>query len=519
MDPLSIIASIAGIATAGTELSKAIYKFISLTRGSSKEMGEIARTINDLSIILRELRQVLKNGVELCSRRLLRRIKSAMKRISRIHDDIRQLINGMQTFTTFKWTLKRSEVQQKLARIESHKTGIQLMLHILLIAITTRKQPKSLDLETHIVGQQEQRQEREQDVALYREQAENLAHTACQSLVNFSDGPDDFSPDHNNTTESQLQVQVFREGSDDTVNWLFDLVFSAYAQSFADPVTQDSTRSDEAASDLDEDTEEPAFENKEHITNNSVVTRAPAEMIRTIFNPGAASSLVNELLAEWTLLAEKEIESTPDDQLGRKQKEANAPENSQKPGACIYFKDALGRKFNFPFHRVKTYKGMEHLIRAAFRNVDIIEPHVIEGHFDLIYGGRIILPDVWEDLVEPEMAILMALWPMDAGPSKQPQQPTRPTDPGKASLPSSQECPPAPNHAHNPAPFVPPPHLKPFHNKPLSPTPRIVPKVEEAPNAKRGRGESTQSPTAASRRSPEKDQAAKQGLKGVWAGR
>ncbi|KAJ3530579.1 hypothetical protein NM208_g9264 [Fusarium decemcellulare] len=481
MDPLSIIASIAGIATAGTELSKAIYKFISSTRGASKEMGEIARSINDLSIILKELRQVLKNGAELCSRRLLRRIKSAMKRISRIHDDIRQLINGMQTFATLKWSLKRSEVQQKLARIESHKTGIQLMLHILLIAITTRKQSKSLDLQTHTAGQQEQRKEREQDIALYRQQAENLAYTACQSLVDLSDGPDDSSSDHNNATGLQLQVQVFREGSDDTVNWLFDLVFSAYAQSFMDPVAQDSTKSDKSTSDLDEDAEEPAFENKEHVTSHSVVERGPPEMIRTIYNPGAASSLIKELLAEWTLLVEKEIESTTDDRPEPEQKEANVPENPQA-GALIYFKDAVGRKFKFPFHRVKSYKGIEHLIKAAFKEVAVIGPHVMEGHFDLLSpDGDIMLPDVWEDLVEPEMAVHMEMWPMD----KMARPPTNP--------------------------FV-RPQLNSSHNRPLSPTPRIVPKVEEALNAKRSRGESAQFPPTTVRTSTK--QAFKEGPAG-----
>ncbi|KAH8683993.1 hypothetical protein BGZ61DRAFT_455491 [Ilyonectria robusta] len=81
MDPVSIIASIAGIATAGTALSKAIYQFISSTRGASREMGQIAHTIVDLSIILRELRRVLRDGAELCNCKFLRRIKSVARRI------------------------------------------------------------------------------------------------------------------------------------------------------------------------------------------------------------------------------------------------------------------------------------------------------------------------------------------------------------------------------------------------------------------------------------------------------
>lgn len=140
MDPLSIIASITGIATAGTSLSKAIYHFISSTRGASREMIEIARNISDLSCILSERRHVLQESADLCSRKLLRRIKSAMRRLSAIHDDIYALMDSSKGFQTFRWSLKRSEAQFKLTLIESHKTAIHLMLNVIILAATTRKE-------------------------------------------------------------------------------------------------------------------------------------------------------------------------------------------------------------------------------------------------------------------------------------------------------------------------------------------------------------------------------------------
>jgi hypothetical protein len=148
MDPLSIIASIAGIATAGTALSKAIYELISSSRGAAREMADMARTIADLSIVLGELRRVLKSAAELCSRRYLRRIKSAMRRIAKIHDEIHDILDGIQGFASVKWRFKRSELQAKLALIEGHKTGINLMLNILLLAIATREQSEWVTLIT-----------------------------------------------------------------------------------------------------------------------------------------------------------------------------------------------------------------------------------------------------------------------------------------------------------------------------------------------------------------------------------
>ncbi|PMD57279.1 uncharacterized protein K444DRAFT_503291, partial [Hyaloscypha bicolor E] len=68
----------------------------------------------------------------------------------------------------------------------------------------------------------------------------------------------------------------------------------------------------------------------------------------------------------------------------------------------IKFKDAVGRKFSFPFELAATWAGMEELIRQAFQHVDGLGPHVAEGHYDLIGpNGEIVLPKVWETTIEP----------------------------------------------------------------------------------------------------------------------
>lgn len=56
---------------------------------------------------------------------------------------------------------------------------------------------------------------------------------------------------------------------------------------------------------------------------------------------------------------------------------------------------------------------MEELIKQAFLRVDIIGPHVHQGHYDLTGpDGEIILPQMWETLVQPDWSITMYLWPM-----------------------------------------------------------------------------------------------------------
>ena len=80
---------------------------------------------------------------------------------------------------------------------------------------------------------------------------------------------------------------------------------------------------------------------------------------------------------------------------------------------------------------------MEELIRQAFLHIEVIGPHVAEGHYDLIGpNGDIILPQVWETVIEPDWAITMHMWPIpekpkeDPPPTPEPEPaPVKPADP------------------------------------------------------------------------------------------
>lgn len=57
---------------------------------------------------------------------------------------------------------------------------------------------------------------------------------------------------------------------------------------------------------------------------------------------------------------------------------------------------------------------MEELIKQAFLHVDVIGPHVQQGHYDLLGPDQqIILPQVWDKVIEPDWNITMVMWPMD----------------------------------------------------------------------------------------------------------
>lgn len=101
----------------------------------------------------------------------------------------------------------------------------------------------------------------------------------------------------------------------------------------------------------------------------------------------------------------------------KKHKELEEVAEKLKPppdaGKSIRFKDAVNRKFSFPFHLCKTWKGMEGLIRQAFLHVDVIGDHVHQGHYDLTGpDGEIILPQVWDTMIQPDWEVSMHMWPM-----------------------------------------------------------------------------------------------------------
>ena len=145
MDPLSIVAILAGIfkvVKTGTSLSKDLHHFFASIQNAPREILDIAARISDLSFILGELHDFLEKNKDLCKRRLLNIINSTMSRISAIHKDLKNLMDGHTAMQRLLWVYNKSEVQYKLSVIESHKSGIQLIQNTLLLAALMRKEKK-----------------------------------------------------------------------------------------------------------------------------------------------------------------------------------------------------------------------------------------------------------------------------------------------------------------------------------------------------------------------------------------
>ncbi|KAF2471585.1 uncharacterized protein BDR25DRAFT_260022, partial [Lindgomyces ingoldianus] len=68
----------------------------------------------------------------------------------------------------------------------------------------------------------------------------------------------------------------------------------------------------------------------------------------------------------------------------------------------ISFKDAVGRKFSFPFRLCRTWQGMQALINQSFLHTEGLYEQVKNHYYDLISPhGEIILPTVWQIVIQP----------------------------------------------------------------------------------------------------------------------
>jgi hypothetical protein len=106
-------------------------------------MIDIARGIRELSFVLKELRGVLKKGRKLFKDRLYRSVRSATRRIEDIHEEIDALLDhhggGLSRVI---WQFRKSKATNLLAKIETHKSTVQLIATTMLLAVMERKHSK-----------------------------------------------------------------------------------------------------------------------------------------------------------------------------------------------------------------------------------------------------------------------------------------------------------------------------------------------------------------------------------------
>ncbi|KAI0412986.1 hypothetical protein F5X98DRAFT_379239 [Xylaria grammica] len=412
MDSLSVIASIAGISATGISLSQAIYDAILAGRNAPKEASAIAQGLYDVSFALRELRRVLNDNEDVYRRKLIRRLASVITRVDRVQGEIKELLDGPGSLAKLG-RLRESKAMGLPYAIESHKAGINVILQTTMLAVQLKQLSRENE-RTRVTNGPSESEDDLNDVVLARQQAENmvqiLSHTlrelASERLI-LSSPPD---TDDENGGDSQAQRIRLRNPQclDDAV-WLCDLIFSTAIEATAE--------STESEPDQESHPGGPSVhtprENLENSPANSPSSQALgihselslARLRALTQHPREASTVVNELLSEWTTLTEDEIEG-----IGIVKQHGNNPNHTVQ---MVDFKDSVGRKYELPFELIREWAGIEKLIQQMFLHFDAIGPHIQAGHYDLVNSrGNIVLPSLWKYSIKPTDSYTMHMWPM-----------------------------------------------------------------------------------------------------------
>ncbi|RSL58392.1 hypothetical protein CEP54_007782 [Fusarium duplospermum] len=314
MDPLSIIAGVAGIATAGVSLVGVLFDTVDSYQNAPKDIISIARGVQDLSIILDQLKQVLIDGRNMHTRWLLKSVASAIRQIEYVHAEVWELIpRSGSGFDRVKWTFQKGKIRDLMNKIETQKSTVQLVCTTLLLAIQQKKVTKH---SRRRPGNDSEKYARSR----LRRQAENLVKTAHESLLNLTSpqqeqiegsptdtshsqgrrdsqplvdgspttptirvsGPGEEFPDDNGDLSSQKTLE-------ETALWVYDMVFL--------PTAERKAHEGDAGPHPDD-------------SNALIIRNSQGTDIVLASKSPMAAEVVDDLLYDWTHLSWYDIKET-----------------------------------------------------------------------------------------------------------------------------------------------------------------------------------------------------------------
>ena len=141
MDPLSISASIVGITTATVQVSRWLKTFIDGTNAAPSSARRVLTELTGIHACLHQLQGFLL-GVEegTKTRRSLVMVEHVVVIFTdcvAVFSELEQTLESLQTgehlriIDKIKWSLKEATISRVLARLQSSKTSLNLMLTIL----------------------------------------------------------------------------------------------------------------------------------------------------------------------------------------------------------------------------------------------------------------------------------------------------------------------------------------------------------------------------------------------------
>ncbi|CVL01512.1 uncharacterized protein FPRN_11520 [Fusarium proliferatum] len=134
MDPLSIIASIAGIASAGAQLSNTLFKLYKTVKNAPKEIQLVAIEMSGLTSTLEHLHDIIRTGQSYAKPQFCDAVRHVVKNIQVTQEEIDKMVADESMLRRVKW-LKASRL---LSDIDKHKVTLTLQIAILSAAVLVK---------------------------------------------------------------------------------------------------------------------------------------------------------------------------------------------------------------------------------------------------------------------------------------------------------------------------------------------------------------------------------------------
>jgi hypothetical protein len=139
-DPLSLMASLIAVATAGIQVSRTLYNFAGVIGGASEEIMSIGKEISAFSGVLRDLHDFLDDAKDLISKRALANANRILEDCKEVFAKIQRMLDScnagprMNFWQSLQWSFRRDRVKPMCAKLESFKLTLAILLSTMRLA-------------------------------------------------------------------------------------------------------------------------------------------------------------------------------------------------------------------------------------------------------------------------------------------------------------------------------------------------------------------------------------------------
>ncbi|OCK77813.1 hypothetical protein K432DRAFT_445075 [Lepidopterella palustris CBS 459.81] len=462
MAEIGLIASVIQVAETGLKLSKTLYQYAETVATADKRIKDIAKDVELTSFVIDELSHIFKQDqtAALLSKNAINTAQETVRECSTVFTVMDTALKKTKRNTFGRLMLPFREPKLELLRtnIERLKTTLQLLMQVLTHAHQVAYHKLDND-----------------EVTFQRQQIKVLIQTKKESTKKYEESLKKYSVSESSTLIDDDEVDSHVRGLNKQIT--NGSVNSFAAASFiGSTITMKSLEScvqhvqrlledieavqralatkDEGidASDHEQSLIGSYFRVRGHLDSVILGSSTPAktdsgaeekyqitsgQAIMTATKSKENKSMVKtdaeKVIVEADLAVEKDLLEL---RKGAIADPAHIVSKTRRKELPIIFKDAVGRTYSFPFYLCKTWKGMEALIiQTISAHTETIGQLVRDGHYDLVGpDGNILLPEIWEAIIEPGWTIRMHMWPISESESSRLPLPPPPPPAGSGVI-------------------------------------------------------------------------------------